>query len=59
MRADEVRIGTRVWSDGEERLVMRIRDLFDGRLMLTLRRPIGPATEITLLPWETLSVIEP
>jgi len=58
VRADEISVGSRVWNVDQEQEVLRIRDLFDGRLVLTLRSPIGPATELSILPWAYLQVMD-
>ncbi len=58
VRADEVPVGTRIWTEDGEHQVIRVRDLWDGRLSLTLRPPMGPAVELTVLPWETLRVLD-
>jgi hypothetical protein len=58
VRADEVRVGQRVWQSGAEQEILRVRDLSDGRLELTVRPQQGGAVELRLAPWAQLAVID-
>lgn len=58
VRADEVRIGQLIWQGGAEHEILRVRDLSDGRLELTLQSDQGGEIEVKLAPWAQLPVIE-
>jgi len=58
VRADEVRVGQLVWQSGAEHAILRVRDLSDGRLELTLQAQQGASVEVKLAPWAQLSVID-
>ena len=58
IRADEIPVGSRIWTEQQQREVLRVRDLFDGRLTFTLRSGAGPTTELNILPWAYLQVTE-
>lgn len=58
VRADEVRVGQLVWQSGAEHEILRVRDLSDGRLELTLQAAQGGSVEVKLAPWAQLPVID-
>jgi hypothetical protein len=58
VRADELRVGQRVWQSDAEHEILRVRDLSDGRLELTLQPHQGGAVEVRLAPWAQLPVID-
>ena len=58
VRADEVRAGQLVWQGGAEHEILRVRDLSDGRLELTLQTNQGDAVEVKLAPWAQLPIID-
>jgi hypothetical protein len=44
--------------DDQEHVVLKVRDASDGKLVLTLRPPLGRTTELTVAPWVDLKLIE-
>ena len=58
VRADELRVGQHVWQNDAEHEILRVRDLSDGRLELTLQPHLGDVVEVKLAPWAQLPVIE-
>lgn len=58
VRADEVRVGQLIWQGNAEHAILRVRDLSDGRLELTLQSHHGDAVEVKLAPWAQLPVID-
>jgi hypothetical protein len=58
VRADEVHVGERVTEMDAEYQVLRVRDLADGRLGLTLRPGTGDAFELRVPPWTQLTVVD-
>jgi len=58
VRADEIHTGDVVWHGNHEQLLVKVRDAFDGRLVLTLRPSIGKTTDLKIAPWDVLSVVD-
>ena len=58
VRADEVRVGQLVWDKDAEHQVLRVRDLSDGRLELTLQPQEGDSVEVKMAPWTQVPLID-
>ena len=58
VRADEVRVGQLIWHSDAEHKVLRVRDLSDGRLELTLQLQEGSEVLVHMAPWTQVPVIE-
>ena len=58
VRADELRTGQLVWDKGQEHEVLKVRDLSDGRLELTLQPQEGTEVELKVAPWTQVPLID-